>query len=269
MIPSWGEVPEAERDADDRIECVLSPETVQKLTALSRSVGATLADAFSLAWGLVLRTLNRTGDVVFTTIASGRDGYSMDVSELTGLFLNPVPLRIHPEKDATVRQELRRLHLQVTETKPYDFCPLGDIQSALGGDIRLNGLFLSFENYIEPEKGEMWLRPALIREEHEAGSVDLDAVVRSDGGISLLLCFDPAAYRATDMNRMMALFENYVAHMTEDPDLPVDSLPHLSNADLCAVLALSKGDVFSRRSASSPPGRFAKGQPGSSRSPSR
>ncbi len=146
VVPSWGEVPEAERDANDQISGTLSAETTQSLAALCKSAGATLADGFNLAWGLVMGTLNRTDDVVFTTISSGRDGYSADVSDLVGLFINPVPVRIDTGKKASARQALIDLNRQSGQTRPHDFCPLADIQNALGGDIRLSGLIVSFEN---------------------------------------------------------------------------------------------------------------------------
>ena len=245
VIPSWGEVPEAERDADDQISGTLSAKATQKLTALCKSAGATLADGFNLAWGLVLGTLNRTADVVFSAITSGRDGYSADVSDLVGLFINPVPVRINPGKKVSARQALIDLNRQSRQTRPHDFCPLADIQNALGGDIRLDGLIVSFENYSEGGQDKALLKPALIREEHEVGSVDVDATVQSDGSITLLLSYDPAMYRGSDMARLLRLFENCATRMTECPDVPLSTLPLLNDADLQAVLALSKGEEMS------------------------
>ena len=244
LVPSWGEVPEAERDADDQIRGELSPAAAGKLSSLCKSVGATLADGFNLAWGLVLRTINRTEDVVFSTIASGRDGYDLDVSDLVGLFINPVPVRVNPGDKVSARRALFDLNRQALQTKPHDFCPLADIQKALGGDVRLSGLIVSFENYSEGEPGDSLLRPAFIREEHEAGSVDVDASVRPDGSITVLLSYDPALYRGGDMARLMALFENCVQRITQTPDAPLHTLPLLNNADLRSVMALSRGEAM-------------------------
>ena len=242
VIPSWGEVPKAERDTDDQIRGMLPPDATERLSALCKSAGATLADGFNLAWGLVLRTLNRAEDVAFTTIASGRDGYSIDVSDLVGLFINPVPVRLNLRKDTTARQALSALNRQAGETKPYDSCPLADIQGALGGEIRLSGLIISFENYMEGETGKALLVPALIREEHEAGSVDVDAAVQPDGSISVLLSFDPALYRRREMERVLRLFSNYVEQITAAPDVPVNRLPHMNEADRAATIASCLGD---------------------------
>ena len=242
VIPSWGEVPEAERDPDDQIRGVLTPERTERLSALCTGAGATLADGFNLAWGLVLRTLNRTEDVTFTTIASGRDGYSMDVSDLVGLFINPVPVRLNPGKEATARQALSKLSRQAAGTKPHDFCPLAEIQRTLDGDIRLSGLILSFENYMEGAAGETVLRPMLIREVHEVGTVDVDASVQPDGSLSMILSYDPALWRRAEMERVLRLFSNYVEQITAAPDAPLRGLPHMNEEDRAAVLASFQGD---------------------------
>ena len=74
--------------------------------------------------------------------------------------------------------------------------------------------------------------------------MDVDASVQPDGSISMLLSYDPAMYRGTDMKRLLALFTNYVERMTEMPDTPLDTLPLLNDADLQSVLALSKGETL-------------------------
>ena len=242
VIPSFGGVPEEERATDDQIRGALPAKTAEKLSGLCRSAGATLADGFNLAWGLVLRTLNRTEDVVFTTVASGRDGYTMNVSDLVGLFINPVPVRVNLENGATPKQALQALHRQAVETKPYDFCPLADIRNALGGNIRLDGLIVSFENYTEGGRDETLLNPVLIKEEHGSGSVGVDAAVQIDGSISVLLSFDPALYRKAEMERLLALFQDYAARITETPDAPLHALPHLDDEGVRGLLRLSRGE---------------------------
>lgn len=244
VIPSWGEIPIEKQDADDRIIAVLPADITQRLSAVCKEAGATLADGFNLAWGLVLSTLNRTEDVVFTTITSGRDGYSLDVSELVGLFINPVPVRVRINKDDTARSMLANMNRQAAETKPYDLCSLSDIRNALGEDIQLTGLIISFENYSQEELKENFLKPVFIREEHEAGSVDVDASVLSDGTISVILSYDPAMYSGSDMERIMAMFENYAARLSDTPDVPLNTLPHLSDTGLQEVIELSKGETF-------------------------
>ena len=244
VVPSFGEIPAQERDDDDQFSGTVPAELADRLNALCRDAGATQAEGFYLAWGLALRTLNRMDDVAFTVITSGRDGFSADVSDLTGLFINPVPIRIRVGRDADARGLLGALHGQIVETKPYDFCPLSDIQNTLGNDVRLGGLVVSFENYASEPAQAGLLKPALVREEHESGDVSVDVQVCADGGLSVLLSYDPALYRGAEMARVFALFLNYLNRMVDMPDVPAAEYPSLNDVDREAVLKRSWGERF-------------------------
>ena len=49
---------------------------------------------------------------------------------------------------------------QAGETKPHDFCPLANIQNAMGGDIRLSDLLISFEKL---QQGRTGRKPSQTR----------------------------------------------------------------------------------------------------------
>ena len=244
MILSFGEIPEKDRDGDDQFIGSVPADLAEKLGDLCRGAGATPAEGFYLAWALTLRTLNRMDDVAFTTITSGRDGFSMDVSELTGLFINPVPVRVTVGPTAAARQLLADLHRQATETKPYEFCPLGDIQQAVGSGIQLGGLLVSYENYSNSDGEDRLLKPALVREEHESGDVSVDAQACADGSLSVALSYDPARYRRAEMERVFALFLNFLRRLAELPETPAAKYPLLSEPELEEVLKLSRGESF-------------------------
>ncbi len=241
-LPCWGEVPEAERAADNQMHFTLSPEITGRLAELCREAGATPADGFNLVWALALATATRQDDVTFNTIVSGRDGYSLDVSDLVGLFINAVPVRVRLEKGVTARQLLKALHEQGCATKSYDYCALSDVQRAMDGDVKLGAITISYENYAEEARGEGLLRPALIREEHVPGFVGVDAVALPDGGVDIRLTFDESRYRAVEMERLAALVSNLEAQVVDRPDAPVALLPRLSQPDADAVIALSRGE---------------------------
>ena len=243
VIPSWGEVPEGERSADDQVRFALPAEEARKLAALCSDEGATPADGLNLAWGMALRTLNRADDVVFSTIASGRDGYSMDVTNLVGLFINPIPVRFTADRTMTPRQLLRKLHEQVTETMPYDYCPLAEIRQA-AGDARLSGFIISFENYSEEAADQPLLKPVMSREEHGSDGIGIDAKAEADGRISVLISFDPAQYRRAEIERVFRLFRNNAVRAAEMPDTPLRELPLQSGEDQAAVLELSRGETL-------------------------
>lgn len=130
-LPSYGVIASAEVQ-ENQLTKKLEAGKLKLLDQVCRGLGATLANGLELAWGLTLQTACRLDDVVFGKVVSGRDKTSADVSELVGLFLNTVPLRVKTEKDATAAQMLKALQEQSLETNPFDFCPLSDIQKAVG-----------------------------------------------------------------------------------------------------------------------------------------
>ena len=243
-IPFFGEVPEKDRSKDDQFCFTLPSADKKNLSELCQRSGATLSDGFNLTWGLVLKVLNRIDDVGFTTIASGRDGFDMDLSDSVGLFLNPVPVRADFSNGTeTARTMLRKLREQANASKAYDFCPLADIQDALGGGIRLSGLNISFENFSEPDTGEAALVPMYLHEDHDAGDgVGVDAIVQPDGSVYIILIYNPVFYRRTEMERLSVLFENVVRWVTKNPNLPLSRLEPAGRDDLNELMTLSKGE---------------------------
>lgn len=243
-IPFWGTVPKEERSKDDQFCFTLSSADTKKLSDLCRRSGATLSDGFNLSWGLVLKTLNRIDDVVFTTIASGRDGFDMDLSDSVGLFLNPVPVRVDFSSNENARTMLKKLRDQANGTKAYDFCPLAAIQDALGGGIKLYGFNISFENYSEPDTGEATLVPMYIHEDHDSGGVGVDAIVQPDGSVYIILIYDPLVYHEAEMKRLSILFENVVRWVLKNPDLALSKLEPLGRDELPELISLSKGEEY-------------------------
>lgn len=242
-IPFWGKVPEKERSKDDQFRFTLSSSDTKKLSELCRRSGATLSDGFNLTWALVLKVLNRIDDVVFTTIASGRDGSDMDLSDSVGLFLNPVPVRADFGNGAeNARTMLKKLREQANASKAYDFCPLADIQDAMGGGIRLHGFNISFENYSEPDTGEAVLVPMYIHDDHDADGVGVDAIVQPDGRVFIILIYDPLVYHEAELKRLSLLFGNVVRWVTKNPTIPLSKLEPTGREELPELMALSKGD---------------------------
>lgn len=261
-LPSYGVIAPEEAQ-ENQLTRKLEAGTLKLLDRVCRGLGATLANGLELAWGLTLQTACRLDDVVFGKVVSGRDKTSADVSELVGLFLNTVPLRVKTEQGATAAQMLKALQEQFLETNPFDFCPLSDIQKAVGMTEGLVYSILSVENYDGGEPLSL-LKPVLVREEHAGGYVGLDARVLPDGSLEAVLSFDPLRYRRAEMERLAGLWEHFAAAIAEQPNLPLTSFSLLSGEGETRILQLSQGeqlaydasltwvDIFRQRAAEHP-----------------
>ena len=231
-----------EQCADSQVVVTIDAVKMTKLEKICREVDATLANGLELAWGMVLQTVCRLDDVVFAKVVSGRDKTSADVSNLVGLFINSIPVRVKTDKNSSAVQILKTLHKQSTEGNEFDFCPLAEIQKAVGMSDGLIYSIVSIENYGGAEKFSM-LKPVLVREEH-FGGFGFDATIKSDGNAQIVFSFDKTRYREAEVNRIIALFRNYIGEVAENPDAPLNSLPHMNAADFEKVLLLSRGEKF-------------------------
>ena len=97
-------MPQSEQSEEDWVEHTLDKSTTDQFLALCSSAGATVSNGIELAWGLVLQTYSRTEDAVFAKVVSGRDNTGTDVSELVGLCINSVPVRVKAGPKTTARE---------------------------------------------------------------------------------------------------------------------------------------------------------------------
>ncbi|SFW51679.1 non-ribosomal peptide synthetase [Selenomonas ruminantium] len=243
-IPAYGKIAEHERYKDNRIIRHLDAGLIGQFEQMCRNAGATLSSGMELAWGMVLQTVCRLDDVVFGKVVSGRDNTSADVSDLVGLFINTVPVRLKAGKNSTAAELLQKLHEQSLEGNPFDFCPLSDVQKAIGMSDGLVYSILSFENYGDDEDGLSMLKPMLVKEEHVGSYVGIDATALADGSIEVILSFDPQRYRKIEMERIFALMEHYIACMVEQPQRSLHSMPLLDKEQEAELMALSKGPTY-------------------------
>nr|AHF25277.1 phenylalanine racemase [uncultured bacterium Contig178] len=242
-IPSFGEVPEAERSLTGEKRIVMDPGVTEHFQELCSEAGATISNGVELAWGLVLGTCSRMEDAVFAKVVSGRDNVEEDVSDVVGLYINSVPVRVRWNSETTAREALSALQKQAAESNPYDFCPLSRIQqqTVLGSELLQN--VLAFENYSSgssaPEQKGI-LRPYFIREEHFDVINPVSYV--EDGRLILGISFDTALFRDQEIEDVLELFRLLVEQMVLAPDRPLALLNRLSEEKKEEVLLLSQGE---------------------------
>ena len=246
-IASFGEVPVGEQSKVDSVLTTVDKDVTDKFLALCSSEGATISNGIELAWGMVLQTYSRTEDAVFAKVVSGRDNSSLDVSNLVGLFINSVPVRVKIAQETTPRQMLRKLQAQAAESNKYDFCPLINIQqqSELGSDLFQS--IIAFENYDSgmEESNESPLsftvKPVVLKEEN-FDEVTPTMYLDAEGQLCLRLTFNRKHYRLGEIENVGKVFRVLVEGMVDAPDSPIVSLPRLDKDQLRSVIELSKGE---------------------------
>ncbi|MER0465971.1 amino acid adenylation domain-containing protein [Bacillus cabrialesii subsp. cabrialesii] len=125
----------------------LNKPLTDKLKETAKQHGVTLATFIQAVWGVMLQQYNRTDDVVFGAVVSGRPSEIPGVEQMIGLFINTIPVRIKTHQDETFQELVRRCQKEMLEAEPFTCQPLFDIQANTALKQELIDHIIVFENY--------------------------------------------------------------------------------------------------------------------------
>jgi amino acid adenylation domain-containing protein len=131
---------------DGQISTRLSEVVTAQLTKLASEHDLTLCSILQGAWGITLGTLLGRGDVVFGNTISGRSPEIPGMTDMVGLFINTVPVRVRFGQDDTVVGLSQTVQREQAALLPYSFLSLADIQQAAGIRDLFDTIFL-FQNF--------------------------------------------------------------------------------------------------------------------------
>jgi len=125
----------------------LSPVMTIKANEVSKKYGVTVNTLIEAVWGILLQKYNRTDDIVFGKVVSGRNAEIEGIEQMIGLFINTIPVRVKAEPGITFASLIEKLQEQALAGNEHDYCSLAEIQkrSKLGNG--LIGTLMAFENY--------------------------------------------------------------------------------------------------------------------------
>jgi amino acid adenylation domain-containing protein len=213
------------------------------LEEVGRTLGVTLSVMVEVAWGIVLQRYNRSEDVVFGKVVSGRGADLPGIERTVGLFINTIPVRVQVRHNAqtTLRDLLRATQQQSLDSGEYDFVPLIEIQREERRGEELFRTILAFENF-----------PTLPRGDEQAGSEALGSAgpVREqtnyplslkayvNNTLCLELLYDSRRYSAREVEAILARVRRVLIHMAHDSTQAVEELDLTSDEErrlICEV----------------------------------
>ena len=124
----------------------LAEGTAERLVARAKEANVTLNTLVQAAWAVVLGALTGQDDVVFGTTVSGRPAELSGVSDMVGLFINTIPLRVTLRPAESLTELLRRLQTEQTALLDHQHERLVNIQQEVGMSELFDTLMV-FENY--------------------------------------------------------------------------------------------------------------------------
>jgi len=134
---------------------VLDAGMTQGLQRVARQHQVTLNTLIQTVWGMLLQKYNRSQDVVFGAVVSGRPAELPGVERMVGLFINTIPVRVTSGAEQPVSDLLRQVQEAALSSERHSFYPLYEIQSQSELGQGLVDHIVVFENYpVTSEVGE-------------------------------------------------------------------------------------------------------------------
>ncbi|MDX7998149.1 amino acid adenylation domain-containing protein [Xenorhabdus sp. Reich] len=130
----------------------LDSDLARNLRDCARQQGISAAVLFHVAWAQVLARCSGRDDVVFGTVLLGRLQGGIGASQVLGMFINTLPIRIRLQA-RTVRQAVQETYQQLSELLDHEQAPLAVAQRCSGIQAPLP-LFNSLLNFRHSPRDE-------------------------------------------------------------------------------------------------------------------
>ncbi|MFB9683728.1 non-ribosomal peptide synthetase [Amycolatopsis plumensis] len=210
-----------------------------RLAAFARRERLTVNAVVQGAWALLLARHSGEDDVCFGATVSGRPAGLAGVDDITGIFINTLPVRVTADPAAPVAAWLRGLQTTQAESRRFEHVPLTAVQawSGVEGGRNLFDSLVVFENY-PVTADDVAAHGVRLRELQamETTNYPLSVVAAPGPRLSLGLGYDPALFDEATVQRLAGRLEHLLAAIAEDPARPLRELDVLGADERDQVL---------------------------------
>jgi amino acid adenylation domain-containing protein/non-ribosomal peptide synthase protein (TIGR01720 family) len=215
----------------------LDEDRTARLAAFARRERLTVNALVQGAWALLLSRLAGEDDVCFGATVSGRPAGLAGVDDITGIFINTLPVRVAVDPAAPAAGWLRDLQAAQAESRRFEHVPLTAVQSWSGveGGQNLFDSIVVFENYpvtaddVADAAGHgVRLRDLDAR---ETTSYPLSVVASPGPRLSVGVGYDPALFDAATAGRLAGQLEHVLCALADDPARPLGALDVLTGPE--------------------------------------
>lgn len=208
------------------IEWAMSKEETAALSELALQQNATLSSALQSVWSILLSRYQRSNDVLFGTVVSGRPADLASVDRMVGLFINVIPRRIQLTDQMTFRSLLSETQQQSLAAEPHQYIPIYDIQ-AKAGQQQLIDHIVVFENVPAAKKDEQESLLGFTVEDmnvYEKSNYDLNLLASPGEQLQLKLAFNQRAFDPAFVRKLKDQLTLLIKGAIKHPDQSVHTL---------------------------------------------
>ncbi len=227
--PAGGHIP----CSSDWLPVRLDEAATSRLDAFVKRHGLTHNAVLQGAWALLLAAYSGHDDVVFGSTVSGRPPEVAGVDEITGIFINTLPVRVGIDRGARVAGWLADLQANQAEARRHGHLPLAVVQgwADLPGGVNLCESLVVFENYpiTDAEAGHgLTVRDLSAR---ETTNFPLTVVASPGRELNVDLGYDPVLFDAATAARLAGHLLTLLRELAEDGDRAVAAVSMLTPDD--------------------------------------
>ncbi|MGH3857181.1 MAG: condensation domain-containing protein, partial [Pseudonocardiaceae bacterium] len=217
----------------------LNEEDSARLAEFAKRHHLTLNAVAQGVWALLLSRYSGERDVCFGATMSGRPAELPGADDITGIFINTLPVRVAVPNSAGVVEWLQELQTAQAESRRFGFVSLAQLQtwSELPRGEQLFDSVVVFENY--PINDEAAAAHGLhVRDLQGVETTNYPLIIAVTPGprLSVELGYDPALFNLTTIEGMTAHFLRVLTTLTADPDARFRDIDILTEAQRSQLL---------------------------------
>ncbi|MGH3784762.1 MAG: amino acid adenylation domain-containing protein, partial [Pseudonocardiaceae bacterium] len=217
----------------------LTRDKSDHLHEVAQRNGLTLNTIIQGAWALLLSRYSTQTDVCFGATVSGRPADLPGAEDITGIFINTLPVRVGIDHTTTVARWLQQVQVTQAEARQFDFVSLAHLQtlSDIPGGTNLFDSIVIFENY--PINNQAAVAHGLQLRDLAAMEITnyaLTLFVIPGPQLSIQLGYDPDLFHPATIERMAIHLQMLLTGIAENADRLVSGLPMLTEAERHQVL---------------------------------
>ncbi|MGE6631995.1 non-ribosomal peptide synthetase [Bacillus sp. NPDC077027] len=215
----------------------LSTQETKAISTLASQHNSTLSSALQAVWSILLCRYQRTNDVMFGTVVSGRPADLAGVERMIGLFINVIPKRMTLSDQMTFRMLLEQTQSQSLAEEPHQYIPIYDIQSKTGYQ-RLIDHIVVFENVPNAKEDQQSILGFSVQDMqvYEKSNYDINLLASPGDQMQLKLAFNQKAFEPAFVNRLKDQLLELIRQVIKHPDQSVHTLPIISKKEKRQIL---------------------------------
>jgi amino acid adenylation domain-containing protein len=214
-------------------EILLSKGETSRLDDVARRNKLTLSTIIHGAWGILLHRRTASEDVVFGSVASGRQCDFPQVESVRGVVVVTQPMRTRLIGDTIFSSWLRLLQLQMAETREFEQTPLALIQQwcdVPAGKRPVFDTLVVMANYLgsdlancHPKEVEL-SKVSYVTQPLYA----LTLFIQNGEQMKIRLVYDKRRYALISVHQLLAEYRQLLIGFAENPEQRLVSRPTLS-----------------------------------------